>query len=361
MKLRTTLLHIAALASAAASATVACSGGAGVVSGVEDGAGDKGDAGKPGDAGNGGDAAADGSVVGCGGCNCTQPKVTQATATADQACAIAARPPGTPIPCDELCAAVNPGGATAGYYCSLPPDYQTAYKNAQTDTKTDPDAGPTCPAWAGTVTVGCGFMCLGRRTAGIDDPTPCDDAALGQVFAERAYLEAVSVHAFARLERELAFHEAPASLRRDARRARRDEVRHTAMTLRLARRFGTEGATLPEAPEESAARSLFEIARENAVEGCVRETYGAVMGLLEASVSADADVRDASAKIAGDECRHAELAMDVARWITPRLDASERAAITRAVEEAIAELRDRGDRHVVEMLASQVWSAMLAA
>ena len=148
----------------------------------------------------------------------------------------------------------------------------------------------------------------------------------------------------------------PADLLRAARRARREEIRHTAMTLRLARRFGTT-ATLPAAPSETPVRTLFEIARENAVEGCVRETYGAVMGLLEACTSSDAEVRAASTRIANDECGHAELAMAVARWMEPLLTANERAEIRAAVGEAIADLRARGDAQVVELLDARVWSA----
>ena len=76
------------------------------------------------------------------------------------------------------------------------------------------------------------------------------------------------------------------------------------VTTRLARRFGTT-ASLPPAPGEMPVREIFAIARENAVEGCVRETYGAVIGLVEAATSSDPDVRRSSRRIAEDECRHA--------------------------------------------------------
>jgi hypothetical protein len=351
MRLRSTLLQIAAVLSAA----TACSSGSSGTSNDQP----RSDGGAGPDA-SGADAGDSGPQVGCGGCNCGAPDVTEGRATPDQACAILAAPGGsTGAACSTFCRGLNPGSNATSFYCGIPADYRTAYQNAQTETSTV-DAGNTCPAWQDDVVVQCGYPCLGRRTAGIDDPAPCDLSALGAVFANRAYFEAVSVHAFARLERELAFHRAPAALLRSARRARRDEIRHTAMTARLARRFGAS-TTLPEAPGGAAARSLFEVARENAVEGCVRETYGAVMGLVEASTSSDGDVRRASRSIAADECRHAELALAVARWIDPLLTAAERTAVRRAVTEAIDDLRGRGDERVVELLASRVWDPLADA
>jgi hypothetical protein len=343
MKLRTTLLHLAALASASVSIN-ACSAGSTTAG--------------PGSDGGTEDASADASAEAapaCGGCNCGAPAVTQGNATPDEACAILASTQVAGSACNAFCAGLN-GGKTATYFCSLPGAYSTAYQAAQADADagSDADAGKTCPAWTDQVVVQCGYPCLGRRTSGIDDPTPCETEALGAVFANRAYLEAVSVHAFARLERELAFHGAPPALRRDARRARRDEVRHTAMTVRLARRFG-ETASLPAPAVDASVRGLFEIACENAVEGCVRETYGAVMGLVEAATSSDSDVRRSSQRIAEDECRHAELAMDVARWLAPQLTPAEREAVDAAVDEAIADLRARGDRRIVDLLDARVW------
>ncbi|HEX3346274.1 MAG TPA: ferritin-like domain-containing protein, partial [Polyangiaceae bacterium] len=194
----------------------------------------------------------------------------------------------------------------------------------------------------------------GRRTDGVHDPAPCDRGKVGDVFAGRAYLEEVSVHAFARLERELAAHGAPAALRSEARRARRDEIRHTAMMARLARRFGATPRS-PEPPGPTPVRSLRAMAVENAVEGCVRETYGAVVGLMEARASSDAGVRRAMASIAADECRHAELSWAAAAWLMPRLTEEDRAEVTRAARRAVEELAGVGDPRVVAMLDEQVW------
>jgi hypothetical protein len=210
------------------------------------------------------------------------------------------------------------------------------------------DGGPdtlTCPTAPGLVTITCLQNCTGRLTEGYAAPRSGAAHGDGERLAAMSYLEAVSVHAFRRLERELAAHGAPPSLLRDARRARRDEVRHTAMTARLARSRGAV-PRLPEAPaaRAAAARPLFEMALENAVEGCVRETYGAVAGLVEAQTSADASLRRAMRSIAADECRHAELAWAVHAWAMARLSGEERRRVKESMREAIAEIARRDPR-----------------
>lgn len=143
-----------------------------------------------------------------------------------------------------------------------------------------------------------------------------------------AYLEAASVDAFERLARELATHGAPARLRKAARRAARDEARHTRVATALAERAG---ATVPRPRvPRGRVRSLAEIAVENAVEGCVRETFGAAVALAQATSAGDPRVRAAMRPLAADEMRHAELAWCVHRWLEPRLDRAARARVVRA-------------------------------
>jgi hypothetical protein len=86
-------------------------------------------------------------------------------------------------------------------------------------------------------------------------------------------------------------------------------------------------------------RSLQDIATENAVEGCVREAYGALVAMWMAERAADPEVRKAFAVIAREEAGHAELAWRVAAWIEPQLDAQGRAVVDRARHQALAVLR----------------------
>src|SRR5262249_33228761 len=126
----------------------------------------------------------------------------------------------------------------------------------------------------------------GRAPAGLVQPElPRAGTPLGGYFAALSHLEAASVHAFGRLRRELAAHRAPARLLAAARRAQRDEVRHAHRMARMARRFGG----VPVRPRVAGIppRALDEIAIENAVEGCVRETFGALLAVFQATRAQD--------------------------------------------------------------------------
>lgn len=179
---------------------------------------------------------------------------------------------------------------------------------------------------------------IGRRPEGLvlGDVAPCDDS-VGAFFAEAACLEAASVEAFDRLAAELVALGAPAELVEAARASREDEVRHARMTAKMAKRFGAEPR--PAMIEVGAVRTAFEIALENAVEGCVRETFGALVAHHQAAQASDRNIAAMMGVIAEDETRHAALAWDVAGWLEPQLSASERAEVNAAREAALAHLR----------------------
>src|SRR5262245_10013390 len=95
-----------------------------------------------------------------------------------------------------------------------------------------------------------------------------------------AELEAASVRAFEVLAAELEQYGAPQRLSEAARAAATDEVRHAASTAEWARALGANVAQV--AVPARGVRSLAAIALDNAVEGCVRETFGAVIGAYQA-------------------------------------------------------------------------------
>ena len=178
---------------------------------------------------------------------------------------------------------------------------------------------------------------VGRRPRGLR--IPGKNKALSRVgafFAEAAHLEGASVHAFRILRRELAALGAPKDLLEGAARAEADEIRHTRATTRLAR---ANGATPKRARvKRGALRSLEAIALENAVEGCVRETFGAAFAMWQGENAADPAVASAMRKIARDEARHAALSWSVARWADTRLDPTARRRIERAKATALRDL-----------------------
>jgi hypothetical protein len=151
-------------------------------------------------------------------------------------------------------------------------------------------------------------------------------------------MEAGSVDAFRWLRDELVAHGAPRRLVRAASRAIRDEMRHVRQTAALARRFGEEPIAPLPVPSR-AVRPLVAMALENAVEGCIRETYSALECAWQAEVALDPVVRATMRRIARDEMRHLALAWGVHAWASSRLSPAERARVLDAQREAAAVLR----------------------
>ena len=186
------------------------------------------------------------------------------------------------------------------------------------------------------VTPGCGAS-VGRRPDGLAPPRRMhNDSALGAWFANVAWLEASSIYAFLQLARELADHDAPGALVRLAQAAARDEVRHAQLMSRFAQRFG--GAQPPVEVAPPRVRTLEALAIENAIEGCVRETWGAVVALWQAQRAPDAEMRAAFALIARDEVRHAALGWAIDRWAMGRLDDAAQVRVALAREAAVVSL-----------------------
>ncbi|MDC3981048.1 ferritin-like domain-containing protein [Polyangium jinanense] len=194
--------------------------------------------------------------------------------------------------------------------------------------------------------------CIGRRPAGLARRKARGSTRVGAYLASVAHLEAASVDAFEALAAELVHHGAPRALIERADIARRDEVRHARVMRRLASRHG--GQFRAPSVAKQAPRSLEAIALDNAVEGCVRETFGVLVGMWQARAAKDPAVRRAMHRIALDEARHASLAWAIDEWIRPRLDAAARerveAARRNTLEIVAAEARAGNDPELVSTL-----------
>ncbi len=160
--------------------------------------------------------------------------------------------------------------------------------------------------------------------------------SVGEELASMAELEAASVPAFERLARELHEHGAPVPLVERARAAARDEVCHARAMRRLAAQHGATVSVPSHA--ELGVRELLPIAIENAVEGCVREAYGALVASYQAQRAAPS-LRGTFRGVAKDERAHAALAEDVDHWLSGHLDERGRAQVAAARAAAVAELR----------------------
>lgn len=174
---------------------------------------------------------------------------------------------------------------------------------------------------------------IGRLPSGGISATPiCSPSdsrdAVGAYFAEVAQLEAASIVAFRELARDLERYGAPTSLVEWAERAAVEEARHAAICGGLARRYGV--APDPVRVEPSAPRDLRSIALDNAVEGLVREAFGALLAHHQGIAAMDVVVRAGMREIARDETGHAEFSIALHDWLRTRLSVEERAEVDAA-------------------------------
>ncbi len=176
----------------------------------------------------------------------------------------------------------------------------------------------------------------GRRPAGLVPRMSQSPQTAGELLGRMAYLEAASVVAFERLAVELYSLGADSSLLRRVHTAREDELRHAEVMGALALRFG-HSPTRPSVTPH-ALRTIFAVALENAVEGCVRELYGALVARFQLQRAGDLGLRAGLRDIADDEAAHAALSWDIASWLRPQLSAQEQIEIDRSVQTALRDL-----------------------
>lgn len=186
-----------------------------------------------------------------------------------------------------------------------------------------------------------GCPVAGRKPEGLSPVCATGDRT-GGYFAKMAHLEAASVVAFAHMVEELRAHDAPIELIARAEKAIVDERRHAECIGALAEQRGSTVPNVEVAPMR--VRSLLEMAVENRREGCVRETFGALVAHYQAEASTERQVRDTMKAIAADETEHAALSWDLDAWFATKLDESERAMVEAAGRAAALALAEECDR-----------------
>jgi hypothetical protein len=191
----------------------------------------------------------------------------------------------------------------------------------------------------------------GRKPAGLAGCLPANARSpVGMWLAQMAHLEAAAIYAFANTARQLARHQAPWDLVASSVAAIAQEVDHARIMAGLARRWGVEPPTvyMSQPPDQS----VFELCVDNAVEGCVRETYGAVVATFQSHAATDPAVRAAMVQIARDETSHAETSFAIDRWARAQLDDGQLARVDRAVDRAIDEVIASADEPVEPEIAA---------
>ena len=80
------------------------------------------------------------------------------------------------------------------------------------------------------------------------------------------------------------------------------------------------------------------VAIENAVEGCVGETWAALLAAWQAESAGDPEQQSTLRALAEEEARNAQQAWRVATWLDGMLDDRDRARVREARDEAVLEL-----------------------
>jgi hypothetical protein len=204
------------------------------------------------------------------------------------------------------------------------------------------DAGDILDAASVIECISCNGI-AGRRPRGLLPARVARRTPVGDYFVAMAHLEAASVRAFRELAGWLEGFGAPRALVSAALSSAADERRHARATARLARRFGGVPVRARVAP--SARPTLVELLEDDAIEGCVKETFAALVATWQAARSTDPRVRRTMRRIAADETRHAALAWEVLDWGLALLSPSDERRVERALKKALSALESGAERN----------------
>jgi hypothetical protein len=149
-------------------------------------------------------------------------------------------------------------------------------------------------------------------------------------FQRAAYYEAASIVAFQQLIFDLQTLGAPSELVRAAEHGKADEARHTRLSIAASGSFdGPPPSPWPRLPgARRRTLSALDLALDNAVAGCVNETFGTWLQLYQARAAPKAWQRAVARRIARDEARHAALSFRIFDWLAPQLDQAERRLVS---------------------------------
>ena len=169
--------------------------------------------------------------------------------------------------------------------------------------------------------------------------------SIARYLADMTTMETAAITAFKYLVKELKAYGAPSSLIAHAQLAVEEEQRHAEMAGLLAAAHQAEVSEILVA--DFALRSLFEIALENAIEGCINETFAAACGLWQSEHAQMPVFKEVIAHITDEEMGHAALSWEIHEWLMPQLTSSQQQSINNAQAEAVETLitnfKQKGD------------------
>ena len=164
-------------------------------------------------------------------------------------------------------------------------------------------------------------------------------ARLRDAWLADAAMEHASIASFARLSLELVALGAPPSLVRGAHEAALDEIEHARLAFGLARAVDPSSPPMGPAPfalagSEGLATTLEELVAATVRDGCVGESFAALVAAESALLCAEPCTRAVLSRIAEDERAHAAFAFRVVAWAIGVGGAPVRDAAQAAFDEA---------------------------
>lgn len=195
---------------------------------------------------------------------------------------------------------------------------------------------------AGMIQVRCnreGSCAIPGRWTSIAGPKPLALAySIQEEMKRRVKCEAVAVIAFERLAFELKAYQAPIELLAKIQVAIEDEKRHTSnfSSVCLAQNWEIEEDITHIQVSQYPVRSLLELAIENAIEGCVGESFAALENLYQSHFAKNQTIKALHQSIVFDEIAHAELSWQIHDWINQQLPIHEKVLLQEALVQAIS-------------------------
>lgn len=175
------------------------------------------------------------------------------------------------------------------------------------------------------------------------EPLPGLSPELSEILSELwigdALMEHASIASFAKLSLELMAMGAPAELLEEAHRSASDEIRHATACFALANRYAPRcqpswADALALGSSLKLALDFSELAVHTVVEGCMGETYAALMAAEQCAAAEDSHLKSVLSMIAEDEGRHSAFAWKIVRWAISAGGETVRDAVRRAFEQA---------------------------
>ncbi len=170
-------------------------------------------------------------------------------------------------------------------------------------------------------------------------------ARLSELWTRDALMEHASIAAFAKLSLELMAFGAPSALIEEAHLSALDEAQHARACFFMANQYSSQAISpsgLPLGSSLALASNMAELAANTVLEGCIGETYAALIASEQSAAAEDSHLKSLLSRIADDEARHAAYAWQVLRWALSVGGEAVREAVMKAFEHAFSDT-DSGD------------------